>query len=316
MEKPYIGIDISKDSLDVAIHASSKQWHFTNDPAGISRVCELLAKLEPALVVFEATGGYEIPLYVSLGESGLPVAPVNPRQVRDFAKASGKLAKTDTLDAKAIAHFGAALKPEPRAFPESQELKEIVARRNQLVQMITAEKNRFRSARQGIKARIQAHIKWLEEELENIDLELRQSIKKNPAWKEKDTLLQSVPGVGPVLSTTLLAGLPELGKLDGRQIAALVGVAPLNRDSGTLRGKRSIWGGRARVRGALYMAALVATRFNPVIRDFYGRLCAEGKCKKVAITACMRKLLTILNAIAKHRTPWQYPVSQTYGPCH
>jgi transposase len=300
----YIGIDISRDSLDMAIHESDKPQQFTNNPDGIRKVCALLTKLKPALIVFEATGGYEMPLYISLNEAKLPAAPVNPRQVRDFAKATGKLAKTDTLDARVIAHFAAVLHPEPRPIPESQEIKEIVARRNQLVQMIVAEKNRLHSAHESIKVRIQAHIQWLGEELDNTNKELEQSISNNPEWQKKDALLQSMPGVGPVLSTTLLADLPELGKLNRRQIAALTGVAPLNRDSGTLRGKRVIWGGRSTVRGALYMATLVATRFNPVIKQVYQRLLSAGKLKKVALTACMRKLLIILNAMVKHNTSW------------
>ncbi|HAS28476.1 MAG TPA: IS110 family transposase [Dehalococcoidia bacterium] len=250
-----------------------------------------------------------MPLYIALNEAKLPAAPVNPRQVRDFAKATGKLAKTDILDARVIAHFAAALHPQPRSIPESREIKEIVARRNQLVQMIVAEKNRLHSARKNIKARIQVHIQWLEEELDNTNKELEQCINDNPEWQKKNNLLQSMPGVGPVLSTTLLADLPELGKLNRRQIAALTGVAPLNRDSGTLRGKRTIWGGRATVRGALYMATLVATRFNPVIRQLYQRLLDSGKLKKVAIVACMRKLLIILNSMVKHNTKW------SYSPC-
>ena len=305
MTKMYIGIDISKENLDVAIHESDKQWRFTNDLGGISKVCEVLVQLKPSLVVFEATGGYELPLYVSLEEAGLPAAPVNPRQIRDFAKATGKLAKTDTLDARAIAHFGAALHPEPRPLPENQEIKEIVARRTQLIQMMTAEKNRLRSARKRMKTRIEAHIAWLEKELEIIDKELREHINENPAWKEKDDLLQSAPGVGPVLSITLLAGLPELGMLDRKKIAALSGVAPLNRDSGTMRGKRTIRGGRAMVRAMLYMGTLVAIRHNPVIRAFYQQLCARGKPKKIAITACMHKFLTILNAIIRTKTQWR-----------
>jgi len=302
----YVGIDISRDTLDIAIQGDDKPRQFMNNQDGIRKVCDFLSRLKPTLIVFEATGGYEMPLYIALNEANLPAAPVNPRQVRDFAKATGKLAKTDVLDARVIAHFAAALHPQPRPIPESQEIKEIVARRNQLVQMIVAEKNRLHSARKGIKARIQAHIQWLEEELDSTNKELEQSIRDNPEWQKKNDLLQSMPGVGPVLSTTLLADLPELGKLNRRQIAALTGIAPLNRDSGTLRGKRTIWGGRATVRGALYMATLVATRFNPVIRQLYQRLLDSGKLKKVAIVACMRKLLIILNSMVKHNTKWSY----------
>ncbi len=305
----YVGIDISRDTLDIAIQGDDKPRQFMNTPDGIRAICDFLTKLKPTLIVFEATGGYEMPLYIALNEAKLPAAPVNPRQVRDFAKATGKLAKTDILDARVIAHFAAALHPQPRSIPESQEIKEIVARRNQLVQMIVAEKNRLHSTRKNIKARIQVHIQWLEEELDNTNKELEQCINDNPEWQKKNNLLQSMPGVGPVLSTTLLADLPELGKLNRKQIAALTGVAPLNRDSGTLRGKRTIWGGRATVRGALYMATLVATRFNPVIRQLYQRLLDSGKLKKVAIVACMRKLLIILNSMVKHNTKW------SYSPC-
>ena len=306
MGETYIGIDISSNNLDLAIYKDEKTRQFSNDQEGLRKVCDFLSRLKPTLIVFEATGGYEIPLYIALSEAKLPAAPVNPRQVRDFAKATGKLAKTDILDARVIAHFAAALHPQPRPIPESQEIKEIVARRNQLVQMIVAEKNRLHSARKNIKARIQSHIQWLEEELDGTNKELEQCIRDNPEWQKKNDLLQSMPGVGPVLSTTLLADLPELGKLNRRQIAALTGVAPLNRDSGTLRGKRTIWGGRATVRGALYMATLVATRFNPVIRQLYQRLLDAGKLKKVAIVACMRKLLIILNSMVKHNTNWSY----------
>lgn len=315
MTETYVGIDVSRDSLDMAIHGSDKGWRFTNDPGGVSKLCTFLVELKPALVVFEATGGYEMPLYVGLDEAGLPAAPVNPRQIKEFARASGRLAKTDMLDARGIAHFGYALRPQARRIPESQEIKEIVARRTQIVQMITAEKNRLRSARKSIRTRIQSHIDWLEKELDDVDSQLKRSIKDNPEWSEKDKLLRSAPGVGPVFSTALLAGLPELGKLDRKKIAALAGVAPLNNDSGTKRGRRTVWGGRAAVRGPLYMAALVATRFNPTIRKLYHRLLSTGKLKKIALIACMRKLLTILNAMLKHRTPWRYTDSYVIGPC-
>ncbi len=306
MEKVYVGIDISKDSLDVAVHASDKQWRFTNDHSGITKLCKMLGKLSPALVVFEATGGYEMPLYLGLDEAGLPAAPVNARQIRDFARSTGKLAKTDSLDARVIAHFGCAIQPTPRPVPDTQELKIVQARRVQLMEMITAETNRLRGTPKALKRRIEAHITWLKKELAEIDRQLKETIEKNPIWREKDNLLQSTPGVGPTLSATLIAQLPELGTLDRRQIAALVGVAPLNRDSGTMHGRRIVWGGRANVRAVLYMATLVASRFNPVIRDFYSRLCSAGKRKKVALTACMRKLLTILNAMLKHHIPWSY----------
>jgi transposase len=240
--------------------------------------------------------------------AGIPCAVVNPREVRDFAKATKKLAKTDSLDAQVLAHFAAALKPEPRPISgeEAEGLEALLSRRRQVIEMLTAEKNRLHAARKPVKEAIRQHISYLEKELAQVESNLDGRIKESPAHRTKDNLLQSVPGVGPNLSTTLLVELPELGSLNRRQIAALVGVAPLNRDSGTFRGKRVIWGGRRQVRAALYMAALVATRFNPVIRQYYGRLCSAGKPKKVALTACMRKLLVILNAVLKHRIPWAY----------
>lgn len=309
MEKVYVGIDISKDSLDVAVYASDKQWRFSNDRSGITSLCQMLVKLKPALVVFEATGGYEMPLYLSLDEAGLPATPVNARQIRDFGRSTGKLAKTDSLDARVIAHFGYAVQPVPHPVPDTQELKVAQGRRLQLIEMITAETNRLRGVPKALKARIEAHIAWLKKELADTDRELKDMIEKDPVWREKDSLLRSAPGVGPTLSATLISQLPELGKLGRRQIAALVGVAPLNRDSGIFHGRRTVWGGRVHVRAVLYMATLVATRYNPVIRTFYQRLCHAGKRKKVALTACMRKLLTILNSILKHRNPW------SYSPC-
>jgi transposase len=302
----YVGIDISRATLDVAVYGDDKLRQYKNNPGDIEKLCSLMNKIKPALIVFEATGGYEMPLYIALDQAGLPAAPVNPRQVRDFARATGKLAKTDALDAMIIARFASAIRPNPRPIPESHEIKEIVARRNQLVNMIVAEKNRLHNTRGKIKERIQAHIEWLEEELDSTNKELSQAIEVNPEWQNKNNLLQSAPGVGPVLATTLLAELPELGNLDRKQITALVGVAPLNRDSGTLRGRRTIWGGRATVRSALYMATLVATRCNPVIRQFYQRLVEAGKCKKVALVACMRKLLIILNSMVRYNTKWLY----------
>jgi transposase len=267
-----------------------------------------LAASKAALVVLEATAGMEMPVVAALAAAGLPVVAVNPRNAREFARATGRLAKTDIIDAHVLAQFGEALKPPLRPLPDAatQELNALVTRRHQLVEMITAEKNRLAQAvTKAVRASIREHIRWLERRLADIDQDLAGSIRQTPVWREKDELLRSVQGVGPVLSTTLLAGLPELGALGRKQIAALVGVAPLNRDSGRHRGKRMIWGGRARVREALYMGTLVATRFNPVIRAFYQRLLAAGKPKKVALTACMRKLLTILNAMARHDTPWQ-----------
>lgn len=317
-EKVYVGIDVAKESMDVAIHPSGQHWSFPNNDTGISKTIARLKGLATALVVLEATGGIELSLVAALAVAEIPVAVVNPRQVRDFAKATGKLAKTDTIDAQVMAHFAASVRPAPRPLPDeqAQELKDVLTRRRQVQEMLTAEKNRLSTARKAVRGRIQAHIAWLEQELANADANLRNSIQESPVWREKDNLLQSVPGVGPVLSTTLLSELPELGILNRKQVAALVGVAPLNRDSGALRGKRTVWGGRAQVRAALYMATLVATRHNPVIRSFYHRLCAAGKAKKVALTACMRKLLTILNAMLKHNLPWSYTPLQVLGPCH
>jgi transposase len=314
----YIGIDVAKERLDIAVHSSDRQWTFANSDEGISRALSCLQELNPALIVLEATGGIEAPLVAALAVTGLPVVVVNPRQVRDFAKATGRLAKTDILDARTLAHFAAVIRPTLRPLPDAhtQEMTAVLTRRRQLVEMLTAERNRLSAARsKAVRERISAHITWLVKELANVDDDLASSIRKSPVWREKDNLLQSMPGVGPVLSTTLLAHLPELGNLNRRQIAALVGVAPFNRDSGNLRGKRTVWGGRSAIRAALYMATLVATRHNPIIRAFYHHLCAAGKPKKVALTACMRKLLTILNAMLKHRTPWHYVDTKTLGPC-
>jgi transposase len=317
-EKVYVGIDVAKASIDMAVHQSKQRWSFTNDDEGISQAVSCLQELAPVLIVLEATGGIELPLTATLAAVGLPVAVVNPRQIRHFARATGKLAKTDALDAQVIAHFAAAVKLTPRPLPDAQarEFSALLTRRRQVVEMITAERNRLRSTYSKVVRKfIKDHIARLERELAKLDDNLRRSIRGSSVWREKDDLLQSVPGVGPVLSATLLADLPELGTLDRKQIAALVGVAPLNRDSGNFRGKRTVWGGRAKVRATLYMATLAATRHNAVIRAFYQRLCAAGKDNKVALTACMRKLLTILNAMLKHRTPWRYEAAFIIGPC-
>jgi transposase len=317
-KKMYVGIDVSKDTLDVAVHGDKQHWSFPNNEAGIKKIVLKLKGLSAELVVLEATGGFEVSLAAGLGVAKIPTAVVNPRQIRDFAKSVGMLAKTDILDARIIARFAATVQPTPHPILgiEAQELGAITARRRQIVNMITAEKNRLSTASKTVKPRIRAHINWLEKELNDVNRNLRQKIQDSPIWREKDELLQSVPGVGPNLSITILADLPELGTLNRRQIAALVGVAPLNRDSGTLRGKRTIWGGRATVRTALYMAALSAKRYNPVIRRFYERLLVAGKAKKAALTACMRKLLTILNAMLKYHTSWNFGVSQILDPCH
>jgi len=303
-----VGIDVAKAALDVAVRPSGEARHLANAAAGIGELVGWMQALSPEVIVVEATGGYEAPLVAELGIAHLPVAVVNPRQVRDFARATGRLAKTDRLDAQALAHFGQAMRPTPRLLPDedTQALAALVERRRQVVAMRTAEENRLGATRVApVRARIQAHLAWLEADLGEIDGDLQQQLRASPLWREQDDLLQSVPGIGPIIALTLLAQLPELGRLSHGQIAALVGVAPLNRDSGTLRGRRAVWGGRQAVRTALYMGTLRATRCNPAIRLFYDRLLAAGKAKKVALVACMHKLLTILNAMRKHQTPWQ-----------
>ena len=305
----FVGIDVSKHQLDIAVRPTARLWTVGHDEAGVSALIAELRQLAPTLIVLEATGGLELPLAGALATAALPVAIVNPRQVRDFARSTGVLAKTDRLDAQLLARFADVVRPEPRPLPDAQaqELSALVLRRRQLIEMLTAEKNRLSTASRRIRPQIQAHIEWLHRQLAQFDDELRELVRNSPLWREKEDVLRSAPGVGPVLATTLLAGLPELGTLTRQQIAALVGVAPLNRDSGTLRGRRTVWGGRAPIRAVLYMATLVATRRNPVIAAFYQRLVAAGKARKVALTACMRKLLTILNAMLKHRTPWAPP---------
>lgn len=306
----YVGIDVSKATLDVAILPEREHFVVSNDEAGLEELLGTLTQFSGALVVLEASGGFERPVVAALAASSAGIAPfvVNPRQARDFAKATGKLAKTDALDAFVLAHFAQAIRPVPRTIPdaEAREFGEILARRRQLVRMLTAEKNRLgASTSKAVRGRIEAHIKWLEKELSRTDRDLDEAIEKSPTFRENEALLRSVPGVGPVLCRTLLAELPELGSLSPRELSALVGVAPLNRDSGTLRGRRTVWGGRGKVREALYMGALIASRFNPAIKEFYERLVASGKPKKVALVACMRKLLTILNAVMRERTPWR-----------
>ena len=308
----YVGIDISRDRLDVALRPGSEAWQVSYNAQGVADLVGRLCELTPHLVVLEATGGMELALIGELASADLPIAVVNPRHVRNFARAAGKLAKTDALDAQVLAHFAEAMQPTPRPLPDAstQELKALVARRRQLVVvMITAEKNRLRIATNRVRPQVQGHIRWLEESQRELEKDLGDYIRSSPMWRTKEKTLRSASGVGPVLSMTLLANLPELGALNRGEIAALVGVAPFNRDSGTLRGKRTVWGGRSQVRAALYMGALVAIRYNPVIRDFYQRLCAVGKPKKVAITACMRKLLVILNSMMKHHRNWS-PITQ------
>ena len=304
-----IGIDVSEAALDVAVRPSGEGWRTSNDAAGIAAVAERAAALAPACVVLEATGGLERAAAAALAAAGLPVAVVNPRQVRDFAKATGKLAKTDALDAAVLAHFGEAVRPAVRPLPDAaaRALAELVTRRQQLVEMGTAEQNRLSSLTGRWRERAAAHIAWLRQELADLEAELAEAIEASPVWRARERLLRSVPGVGPAVAQTLIADLPELGTLDRKRLAALVGVAPLNRDSGAFRGRRGVWGGRARARAALYMAALVGTRHNPVIRAYYQRLLGAGKPKKVALVACMHKLLRILNALLRTNAPWRQP---------
>ena len=302
----YVGIDVAQAHLDIGVRPSGEVWQVSYDTPGVANLLVQLAELAPTLVVLEATGGLETFLVGELAGAQLPVVVVNPRQVRDFAKAVGKLAKTDALDAQVLAHFGEATKPDLRPLPDdsTRELQALLARRSQVVEMVTAEKNRCRTATQRLQPQIQEHIRYMEKQLKELEQGLSELLSSSPVWRTKEKLLGSVPGVGPVLTVTLLAGLPELGRLDRREIASLEGVAPFNRDSGTLRGKRTVWGGRSSVRATLYMATLAATRYNSVMRAFYQRLLEAGKPKKVALTACMRKLLTILNAMLKHNLSW------------
>jgi len=302
-----VGIDIAKDEFVVACRPERPEWAASNDAAGIAATVTGLQRLVPTLIVLEATGGYETALVAALAAAGLPVVVANPRQVRDFAKATGQLAKTDRLDAHLLALFAERVQPTPRPLPEPvlEQLTALLTRRRQLLDMLIAERNRLEHATPPIRRDITQHIRWLERRVADVDRDLDDTLQSSPVWRAKENLLRSVPGVGPIVSRTLLADLPELGHLNRKQIAALVGVAPLARDSGTLRGKRVVWGGRAPVRAVLYMGALVAARHNAVIRAFYLRLLAAGKPKKVALTACMRKLLTILNAIMRTQTTWR-----------
>jgi len=304
--KPWIGIDVSKAQLDVYIHPTAQRYCFQQTDKDIETLAQTLEQLEPSMVILEASGGYESVVAGILANLGLPVVVVNPRQVRDFAKATGTLAKTDLIDAQILARFGEAVKPEVRPLPDddTQALGALVKRRRQITQMLTMEKNRLPHASGPVAHNIQEHIAWLTRQIKDLDKDLREILRASPVWREKESLLRSVPGVGPILTATLLADLPELGRLNRKEIASLVGVAPMNRDSGTWRGKRVIWGGRSYVRTMLYMGTVAAIRCNLIIQAWYRRLRDAGKPPKVAITACMRKLLTILNAMFKHKTPW------------
>jgi transposase len=302
-----VGIDVAKATLDVAVLPSEPPWTAANTDAGVRRLVRQLQARHPTLVVLEATGGYERLVVAALAAAGLPVVIANPRQVRAFARAIGQLAKTDRLDATVLARFGAQVRPAPRPLPDrtTQALDALLTRRRQLITMRTAETNRLELAPLAVQADLRRHLQWLARRLQALDATIAAHIAASPLWRAKDALLQSMPGVGPGLSRTLLADLPELGALSRRQIAALVGVAPMARDSGTARGVRRVTGGRAPVRTALYMAAVTAAQHNPPVRAFYQRLRAAGKPTMVALMACMRKLLTILNAMVRHGTPWQ-----------
>ena len=307
-----IGIDVAKAQLDIAVRPTGERWRVPNDEAGIAALVARLQPLAPQLIVLEASGGGETLVASTSAEAGLPVAVVNPRQVWYSARAIGPLAKTDALDAQVLARFAALVRPTPRPLRDAtqQALSALLTRRRQVLGMLTAERQRLGTARAAVRGRVQAHIRWLEQELADLDDELGRTIRQSPVWREREALLRSVPGIGPATAITLLAELPELGQLDRKRIATLVGLAPLKCASGTLRAKRVVWGGRARVRSALSMAALVATRYNPVIRAFYERLLRAGKPKMVALTACMHKLLLILNALVRHHTSWHAAPAQ------
>lgn len=306
VSKVFVGIDISKLELEVGILPGSRTWKTSNDQEGLSELAKQIRGLSPVVIVMEATGGLQMPVAGTLGAVGLPVVVINPRQVRHFAKALGILAKTDRIDALVLAQYGEKMRPEPRPLKDeqTQELEALLTRRRQLVEILTAEQNRLKTASRPVSSNIRAHIAWLKQNIEDVDKDLTTSVKSTPIWREKDEIIQSVSGAGRILSLNLLAGVPELGLLNRRKIGSLVGVVPFNRDSGTFKGKRSIWGGRAHVRAVLYMATLAAIRFNPVIKRFHKRLVEAGKKPKVAITSCMHKMLTIINALVRKGTRW------------
>ena len=312
-EEVYVGIDVSKAHLDVSVSSEARVWRTANNPEGIASLLESLGRVAPRLVVMESSGGYEYQAAAELTVVGYAVAVVNPRQVRDFGRSIGRNAKTDELDAAVLARFAEAVKPQVRSLPDEQEreLRALIRRRRQVVEMITSERNRLGQAPPVLRPHIEAHIAWLIEGRGEIDRQIKEFIRSSPVWRAKDDLLTSVPGIGDVVSSVIMAELPELGRLNRREIAALVGVAPFNRDSGQFRGRRTTWGGRKSVRSVLYMATLVAIRRNPVIKEFYDRLCAAGKAKKVALTAAMRKLLTIINIMIRDQTRWDPTRSHT-----
>jgi transposase len=301
-----VGIDVSKAQLDTAFGVEGEIEAFGNDEGGISRLLERLGEVRPSLVVMEATGGYETASASAIAAAGWRLAVVNPRQVREFARSTGRLAKNDRIDAAVLSAFGKLIDPRITclADEETQALQALLVRRQQLVAMRVQEHNRLEHAQTAMRKHIKKHIDWLDQEIGKLDIDLTAGLRKSPVWREKDQLLRSFKGIGRVTSGTLMVALPELGRLDRRRIASLVGLAPFNRDSGKMRGRRSIYGGRARIRTLLYMAAITAIRSNPVIRAFYERLKLRGKPHKVAIVACMRKILTILNAMVRESTPW------------
>ena len=308
----WVGIDVSKATLDICVYPSGAQWQVANLQAQLDGLAEHLGALAPERIVLEASGGYQAAVVAALVERELPVVVANPRQVRDFARAIGQLAKTDRIDAHVLARFGEAIRPDVRRMPDAttRAVRALVSRRRQLQDMLTAEQNRLVSAAvqdapEPLRNQLGEHIDWLRRQLADIDDDLQRQLRESPVWREREDLLRTIPGIGPVTSATLLAHVPELGHLDRKAIAKLVGVAPLNDDSGTLHGRRHIWGGRAAVRATLYMAALVATRRNPTIRTFYTRLRSAGKPAKVALVACMRKLLVLCNSVLRTATPWR-----------
>jgi len=315
MDQISVGIDVSKAALVIGVYPTGERWTSETTAAAIDGLVGRLRMLSPTIVVVEATGGYERAVVAACAAAGLPMAVVNPRQVRAFAQALGRTAKTDALDADVLAEFGARVQPpvRPISDAETQMLAALVARRRQLVEMIGMERNRLEQAPPTgkITRDLRHHIRWLERRVDDVDDEIGTAIQTSPVWRVQDDVLRSVPGIGPTTARTLLAELPELGRLDRRAIAALVGVAPFNCDSGQQRGQRHIWGGRASVRKAIYMATLSATQHNPVLRTFYRRLCDAGKPAKVALVATMRKLLTIVNAMMKHQSRWNSEVAST-----
>lgn len=302
----YVGIDVSQARLDIAVTGTDQPWSVPYDDDGLNKLCTQLRHLHPERIIVEASGKLEWPLVATLAAQGWPVVVVNPAQVRYFAKSVGLLAKNDRLDAGVLARFGQATQPELRPLPDDarRALSDQVVRRRQLVEMIGMERNRTARTIPAVRKQIETHIAWLEQQLRHVDDDLQQSLKQSPHWQETNDLLQSVPGIGPTTAAVLIAFLPELGRLTRRQIAALVGVAPFCRDTGLFKGRRTVWGGRSGVRAALYMATLVAVRYNAQLRAFYQRLVTAGKAKKVALVAAMRKLLTFLNAMLKNQTYW------------